>query len=198
MKTPRFSFLVFALLLSAASASAGVFNIPRFVHPSKFALGLEPEISLSGKLGLGLQGRYTHGITELMNVYGILGTGNGLKRFRIGGGAVFDFFPDVEGQPGVGIATQLIYYRLESAGSTEISVIPYIHKSFTSESGSEFDPFLAVPIGMSFSEGQYKSLLTIAIGSNFKMSDSFRVILELGINGANTQTYISGGFVYHN
>lgn len=183
------------------SAHAGVFNTSRFTMPGSFSIGLEPEVHLtseSGGAGVGANLRYTHGINELVNVQGVLGTGNGPKKFRVGGGLVFDFFPDVETQPGIGLATQMTYLRDgENRGRLEAAAVPYIHKTFRSGT-SEVDPFLSVPLGFALVDGtnNYVPTVAVAIGSVFKGSQNVNYIVELGLAVANTSSYVSGGIVY--
>src|SRR4051812_30956228 len=92
-------FLAAGLLVFPALATAGVFDMPQFVAPGEFAIGLEPEITLSDGAGLATNLRYTHGVSDLSNASAIIGTGGGLRQFRVGGNYTFDFFPDIEKQP---------------------------------------------------------------------------------------------------
>ena len=132
-----------------------------------------------------------------MDVTGIVGTGGGPRYFRIGGNLTFDFVPDIDNQPGVGLAAQAIYYRLTDQGELEATGVPYIHKSFRVEEGAELDPFFAFPIGLGFSSGNYKVVDTAVIGASFKNTEHFRYIFELGIDVNHTETYFSGGIVYY-
>src|SRR4051812_7534452 len=85
-------------LLLSLSAQAGVFDLPRFVHPGEFAIGIEPEIMLSNGSGVGVNLKYTHGLSDLNNLQIILGTGGGPRQLRFGGAMTFDFFPDLDKQ----------------------------------------------------------------------------------------------------
>lgn len=189
--------LVLAVAISKP-AHAGVFNIPHFVAPGEFAVGLEPELTLSNGAGFATNLKYTQGITELMNGQFIIGTGGGPRQFRVGGNLAFDFFPDIEGQPGLGFATQALYYRLKgNVGQLDVTAIPYIHKSFKTGSGMEFDPFFSVPFGLGLTDGRYKTISTAVLGSSFKGSEHFRYSIELGVSINNAETYFSGGVTYY-
>ncbi len=183
-------------VLGIQNAQAGVFNIPDFVETGDFAVGLEPELTLTNGAGIGGNLKYTHGITTFSNATAILGTGTGPRKFRIGGNLTFDFFPDIEKQPGIGLAVQLLYQRLRDNGQLEISLIPYIHKSFIKDA-SRVDPFVAVPFGWAFQNGQYKPISTLTIGGIFHLSESIRTIAEFGIAINNAETYASGGIAYY-
>jgi hypothetical protein len=203
--------LAFPLLLASA-ASAGVFSTSRFVNPDSYSIGFEPELTLTGGAGVAGNLRFTAGLSDLTNVTAIVGSGDGPRRFRVGGNMAFDFFPDAEGQPGIGIAGQAIYYRVGAAsappatpgqaqdsptsGMLELTAIPYVHKTFASGAG-EWEPFLAVPFGVAFVDGSYQAISTLALGSIFKLNENFRAVTELGVAINNTETYFSGGVVYY-
>lgn len=185
-------------VLGHSTAQAGVFNIPRFVEPGKWALGFEPELTLTDGAGLAANLKFAYGLGTLTNATAIIGTGSGPLKFRAGGNLVFDFIPDIEKQPGIGIATQAVYYRMdENRGALVATAIPYIHKAFSLGDGNEVEPFVAMPFGGTFSDGNYQGQVTFALGSMFKQVEKIRYVLELGIDVDNAYTYISGGFIYY-
>ncbi len=196
-------FLAVGLAITTVSSftsvahAVGVFGTPRFISPGSGAIGFEPELILSNGAGVGANVRYQYGLTDLNNVQAILGTGSGPRKFRVGGNATFDFFPDVEGQPGIGIATQAIYYRLkEGRGMLEVTAIPYLHKAFISGS-NEIEPYIAIPFGGNFSEGRYEATSTFSVGSMFKSTESIRYLVELGVAINHAESYVSGGLIYY-
>jgi hypothetical protein len=195
----RLPLLLAAGLASQAAVAAGLFNIPRFVTPKDFAIGLEPEITLTSGGGVGVNFRYIHGVTDLINATAILGTASGARSFRVGANAIFDVFPDIQGQPGIGVATQAMYYRIEPRGQMELSAIPYVHKSFALKTGDELEPFLGVPFGLVLSNGRYGYLSSLSVGTMFKYQGTakFRYIVEVAAGLNNTDTSISGGLIYY-
>jgi hypothetical protein len=191
--------VVLFLLIPAFSqtANAGVFNIPKFVEPGKFAVGGELEGTFTNFGGLGLNAKYTHGLTDLLNIQGELGGGFGAWNFRVGSALIIDFFPDIDKQPGIGIAAHIRYgiYR----NLTHVFIVqamPYIHKAFQVNQ-YEIDPYLAIPIGMHFSNGFYNFLGTLAIGTQFKPLPKWSFNFELGIGWWTADTTISTGFTYY-
>ncbi|MBN22993.1 MAG: hypothetical protein CL678_17035 [Bdellovibrionaceae bacterium] len=179
------------------SANAGVFDIPRFVDPDQFAIGVEPVLTLAREegAGLGVNAKYTQGYNDWLNFQGIIGTGGGPQQFRIGASAIFDFFPDIGKQPGIGLATQARYVKRPIAGQTEFVAVPYIHKNFYS-GNTEFDPFVSFPVGLGLSDGEAQTLMTFVMGSLFRLSDRFAFVSELGIGVKNTDSYFSGGVTF--
>jgi hypothetical protein len=186
---------IFGLFL-ANSSQAGVFNLPHFVAPGEFGVGVEPELTMSSGAGLGVNLRYIQGLSDLSNFTGILGTGGGDRQFRLGGAFTFDFFPDTEGQPGIGLALQGLFVRLPNTGSVELTGVPYIHKSLKSQDAL-LEPYFAVPLGITLSQGTYKTIINLSFGSFFHHSAHFSSIAELGVSLNNSYTYLSGGIVYY-
>jgi hypothetical protein len=201
MRIPnRIKYLIVLLaagVVGPLRSEAGVFNTPHFIAPGEFGIGVEPELNFrDDSATAGVNFRYTHGLSDLSNVTGIIGTGGGTRKFRFGGVYTFDFFPDVEKQPGIGIAVQPLYVQLPSAGSVEITVTPYIHKNFKVQQG-DIDPFLAVPIGLMLSQGTYKTISTLVAGAHFQMNEHVGSVVELGVKLNNSFSYFSGGIVYY-
>lgn len=195
-----------ALLLLSASAHAEIAGLTHFVPNGEFAVTFEPAITFSDPAGLGGDFKFTSGITDLNNVTGILGTSGGTRGFRAGLNFTFDIFPDLDGQPGIGIAAQGIYYRVsgsasvsgatDTVGQLETAAIPYIHKSFRSGT-DEYEPFLAIPMGWAFSQGTYAGISQVTVGSLFKNSEHIRYSMEFGIGVNHQDSYIAGGIIYY-
>lgn len=190
-------FVLFIGLGWVPASGAGIFNIPYFVEPGDFSIGLEPEVTLiNNDAGVGMNFKYTHGVSDLINLQGTLGTGSGGRGFRAGLGAVFDFFPDYGMQPGVGIATQTFYYRTPVGGRGEFTVVPYLHKTFFSGK-HEFDPFISVPFGLGVTDEGVDTLVSVALGSRFKGGEKVSFLFEVGVAVNHTNSYFSGGAIYH-
>ncbi len=179
---------------------AGVFNTTRFVSPGSFSVGIEGGVNFAsasgGRSGLESNLKYTHGLSDAFNASGIVGIGNGPRQFRVGGEFVFDMFPDIEGQPGIGVAGRTLYVTLPVDSQLEFFAIPYIHKSFLTGGVNEVDPFIAIPIGFGFKSEEWIGLLSFVVGSLFKSSEHLFFSVELGMALSNTNTYVSGGVTY--
>jgi hypothetical protein len=190
----NFSFAAVSLVavflrVADARASTTVFNLPYYVEPGHSAIGLEPELALTAGAAMGANLKYTYGLSNLLNLQAGIGYGDGERGFRWGGAAVLDIFPDIEKQPGIGLAGQIYTIQTRSSGAVmEAKIIPYIHKSFEIK-GTVIDPFVAVPVGLNGST-------QLSVGNQFKTSSRFRWQLEMGINISNAQTYFSGGLTY--
>lgn len=189
--------IIAALLMLAPAANAGVFNMSHFVAKGSYSIGLEPEMNFAHEAAAGANLKYTMGISDWTNFTAIMGTYGGTKNFRLGGAYVMDIFPDVPGgQPGIGLGTQLTYVQMRTyQGLYEFLAIPYLHKKFLSSANNEFEPFVAIPLGMD--NARDGLLATISVGSILKKSEHFRFVFELGVAVVHTESYFSGGFVYY-
>ena len=194
-------FEVFGVLGSISTVQAGVFNIPEFVEYHGWAVGIEPEATLStwgnsAQSGIATTAKFTYGITPLSNLQIGMGTGSGTKGFRTGGTYTFDIIPNLDKQIGAGLALQAYYYKLKgSFGQTETTLYPYIHNTFHGET-FDYDPYIALPWGMAFYNSNYRSIMQLVFGSYVKASEHFGLNAELGLNLKDTDTYISFGITY--
>lgn len=185
-------------VMSRGALAIGVFNIPRFVVPGEFAVGLEPEVDYSGGSGFDLNAVFTEGLSDSTNVSAIIGSGVGDRHFRFGGNLVDDIIPDIKEQPGIGIAGQAVYYELSGTGQLQLTGIPYIHKNFVlDQANDQVDPYLALPIGFAFNSGTYQVISNVAVGASFQNVDHLRYIFEVGVNLNHSDDYFAGGIVYY-
>ncbi len=205
------ALLLFWALLGAGEARATVFNVVRYLEPGQSDLGVEPEFILSSGAGFGANFRFSQGLNELSNASFIIGTGGGPRRFRIGANLTADFFPDTDGQPGIGLGLQALYSRvgLRSAGTGitetygdagtqgrfESLLMPYIHNRF-SNPGGDVEPFFSLPYGFSIRDGRFQVSSAVAVGSFFHMSRQVAYALELNVGINNAESTLSGGAVY--
>ena len=188
-------------LCFAPEVRASVFTLPQFIEHKSWAIGFEPEATLestnpTGGAGVAITTKFTYGITPLSNLQLGIGSGSGEKSFRFGGAYTFDFIPDLQGQIGAGLGIQAYYFNLRNAsGKLETQAFPYLHKKFPG-SGISFDPYVAMPYGVSFVSGSALAIWQLALGTFFKTSEHLGYNTELGLNLKNSDTYLSVGVTY--
>ena len=188
-------------LLLAPQGRASVFTLPQFIEHKSWAIGFEPEATLEstnpmGGAGVAITTKFTYGITPLSNLQLGIGSGSGAKSLRLGGAYTFDVIPDLQGQIGAGLAIQAYYFNLRSSsGKLEAQVFPYLHKQFPG-SGISFDPYVAMPYGVSFVSGDAYALWQLALGTYFKTSEHLGYTTEVGLNLKNSDTYLAFGITY--
>lgn len=185
-----------SLITPEPTARAGVFSIPYFLNPGQSAIGLEPEMQLTPSAGLGANLKYQYGLGSVSNAFATVGSSGGNRRFRIGAGVTFDFIPDVDSQPGMGVALSGLFVDRKDPSRLEFTAIPYIHKAFEGADGIKIDPFVAVPFGVGFANSTAETLWQAVFGAHFIHSENFRTAMELGMNISHMYTYVSGGVIF--
>jgi hypothetical protein len=189
------TLFLLGLMLPCAASATSVGRYTEYLPAGDLALGIEPEVVLTTSSGAGAEIRYAQGITDLNNFHVVLGTGSGSRAFRVGGALTFDFFPDMDGQPGIGIATQGLYVRKDTRGRFELNAVPYIGKTFESK-GGDVKPYFGMPVGFAFADSRYDTNLQAAIGTIFKASSHLHYGVELGIDVSKSYSYISAAVTY--
>ncbi|MCM0607288.1 MAG: hypothetical protein KA715_14460 [Xanthomonadaceae bacterium] len=188
---------LFFTFTSLTSAHAGVFNIPKYIPSGQLGVGVEPELLMTNGAGIGINARFQYGLGEMTNAHLILGNGVGPRLFRVGGVMTFDFFPDVEGQPGIGMAVTALYSRVSTGARVDTLITPYLQKTISGRD-SDFTPFMAIPIGIVFADNAaYAAVSQFVFGSGFKLSERFRYTIELGLGITASETYMSTGVMIY-
>ena len=197
MKKLNLALILMGCSLFHSYAQAGVFNIPEFVEQKSWQVGIEPEATFADGGSFSNTLKFTYGATPISNLQVGLGTGAGTLGFRVGSTYTFDFIPDIQGQIGAGLALQAYYYKLRSSiGQTEMTLYPYIHHEFTTTGPSSFDPYLALPLGVAFTDGTYHNIAQLVGGTYYKFTKNFGMNGELGVNLSGSDTYLSTGVTY--
>ncbi len=177
---------------------ASVFDLPAFLPPGEFSLGLEPEIITSNPSGAGVNLKPRIGTTSFLNWQGIIGTGSGDRGFRLGATADFDWFPDVDHQPGIATPFTLLYNQLGGDNVISYYFSPLVYKSFKGEA-AEYIPFISVPFGWTIRNSRNTNFSQFVMGSMFKSPGMqyFRFSVEAGFNMNKSYSYISGGVTWY-
>jgi hypothetical protein len=176
---------------------AGLFDMPAFLEPGSWSVGMEPEIIISKKSGAGLNFKPRYGMNDILNWQALLGTGSGPRNFRVGATADFEWFPDYEGQIGIATPLFLEYFSTEASGVLALGVRPMVYKSFYGE-GATYTPFFGVPLGWDLQDGEFKGVIQIVLGSMFRMPKNKRwgFSVEAGFDAKDSYSYLSGGATY--
>lgn len=187
-----------AAAVAPVSAHAGVFDLPSFIEPGQWSLGLEPEVSLSNGTGAALNLKPRIGVSDLLDWEFLIGTGSGARKFRVGATADFEWFPDYEGQPGIATPLFVEYYRIDEDGLLSFGVKPMVYKTFEGKD-AEYTPFFSIPLGWNLRNSKTETFIQIAMGSMFKVpgNDHWKFTLEAGFNAKDSYSYISGGVTYY-
>jgi hypothetical protein len=192
-------FIHLSILLFNEPSWAGVFFLPHYIPTEQRALGVEPEWLLSRGAGLGVNLRYGQGVSEILNLSGLIGTGSEPQAFRVGGAATLDLYPDDDRQPGLGIAFQGIFSQGSLGSTWSLSAIPYLHKTLTNKGAIPMEPFFALPLGKQVLHPSEppQFIASFTVGSFFHYGEHWSSVVELGIGITHVMTYFSGGLIYY-
>ncbi len=198
MRTPMAFLSSLFLLIAAASAQAGVFDLPSFLEPGRFSAGAEAEIAVSNGTGAAVNLKPRFGLTDFLNVQAIVGTGAGERRFRLGTTLDVEYFPDIDNQPGLASPVTLLYTRQQHDGNWTLSVQPLVYKTFHGADSVAFTPFVALPVGWNARGGNLRGFTQIAFGTLFAPSNMTKVkfVAEAGFNLHQSYSYIAGGVTF--
>ena len=187
------------ILFCTPESQAGIFFLPHYIPEGQRAVGIEPQWLLSQGASLGVQFRYGQGVSELINVSALIGTGSDPNRFRAGGAATFDFYPNEGDQPGLGLALQGVYTDTTRGGMWSFSGTPYLHQTFAMQNMIPIEPFLALPLEQQIFTSKTSSQLqaSFIVGSFFHYGEHWSSVLELGIGITQVMTVFSGGLIYY-
>jgi hypothetical protein len=195
----NFRHLVPLVLFAAATtASAGVFDLPSFLEPGRFSLGAEADIAVSNGTGAAANLKPRFGLSDFLNIQGILGTGAGERRFRLGATLDVEYFPDVGNQPGLASPVTLLYTRQSFGNNWTLSFQPMIYKTFHGTDSVAFTPFVALPVGWNAQSDTLRGFTQIAFGTLFAPSNMTKVkfTAEAGFNLHQSYSYIAGGVTF--
>lgn len=183
--------------LFTRTAQATVFDLPGFIEAGKFTVGFEPEVTISNGTGAALNFKPRFGMSDFLNIEGMVGTGAGARKFRAGVTADFDWFPDIDKQPGIATPFFIEYYRVDQDGVLTMGAKPMIYKTFQGEHAA-YTPFLAFPIGWNYRNSDTQGMMQISMGSMFRLPgvDHWRYTAEAGFNINHSYSYLSGGVTY--
>ena len=195
------SLLTLAALLlgpvTPAQASSSLTTLPRFIEPTHWAVGFEPELAFSQNASLAGVAKFTYGLSDWNNAQLFLGNGVGDRGFRAGTQLTADIFPDYDGQPGIGFGGSVTYSRQASLGELALSAYPYLHKSLSLKGANEIEPYLALPVGITFVDGKYLRTSQLILGALFQNTRHFRYSFEIGMAINNTDSFLAGGVTYY-
>lgn len=177
--------------------SASVFQIPHYLEPGEFLIGVESTVHLVTGSGVSGQVRGGFGLTDSLGAHVLVGHGNGPTEFRAGGGVTWDMVPDIDSQPGIGLSTIFVYAqrRAPSPQRFDALLIPYLHKSFGSGTDS-VDPFISVPFGLSYDSTGTVFQSFVSFGGAFPISSGWSLIVEMAVAIVESESYVSGGLTY--
>ncbi len=183
------------LVSHQAQAYFSTIDTGELIAPDKYQVSLEPQLIFNRYEGFDIVGRVDTGLTEATGLRGILGFGK--VNFQIGGMYKWVPFPDVAGQPAIGLDAGVILARIDENTEFNVRLHPLISKRLESEIG-DFVPYASLPLGVSVRKEKTVVPLQIAGGTEFRPLNLPRIsfFAELGININEAFSYVSLAAAY--
>jgi hypothetical protein len=204
----RFASLLrstFSLALSVLCLT--VFNAPNaqayfstiddgeLVAPGQYQVSVEPQVLFDRYPGVNGVARFDTGFNDSSSVRGILGFGK--VDFQLGGMYKWIPFPDVDGQPAIGLDAGMILARVNNQNEFSVRLHPLISKRFETEIG-DLIPYGSLPLGVTTRPDKTVIPVQIVAGTEFRPLNlkNFSFFGELGINLNEAFSYISAAVAY--
>lgn len=185
-------------LLFSPGAQAGIFDLPSFLEPGKMSFGAEADFALTEGTGAALNLKPRYGLTDFLNLQGIIGHGVGDRRFRLGATLGIEYFPDVGNQPGLATPVSFQYMNIRGDNQWSLWVTPLVYKTFHGVDTVAFTPFVGLPVGWNARDGVLRGFTQIAFGTQFAPANlsQWKFTAELGFNLHQAYSYIAGGATF--
>ncbi len=195
MRLIKFVALASLLILSSNifAYGTGLTSFP--IEVDKNVLSAEVPLILNHGRGIGIQGRYTRKLDEIIRVEGGAGIGSGDRSSRFFVGGDFEIFPDFERQPKFALKTFLERATEFKDTVVILGVTPVVSKGLLFW-GNQGHPYLALPVGIGLNNDtkKYQTRISGALGvsGNIPIEDFKKWIgqFELQIDLKNTYSGI--------
>jgi hypothetical protein len=198
MKITHF-FAVLALMGSLLGfggvAQAAIFDAADYLSPSQQSIGILGDMLLSNPSGEGVEAHFKQGINQLVNAEAFAGMGSSNRKFRAGGQANINFFPDSEGQIGISLLSGGSFIKREAAKAMEFHLTPLFHKEVDGFNGNPVNLYLGVPLFIELSQGRYITGSQVAFGGQWDLNQKRKwfAVSEAAISFNHAETYIALG-----
>ncbi|MCC7405947.1 MAG: hypothetical protein IT288_16260 [Bdellovibrionales bacterium] len=188
--------LVSLLVAVKANALYSIMDTGDLLPEGQFRANVETQFITDGDDGVNFNGRFDTWFRDDANLRGVVGFGT--TDIYLAAFYKWVPFPDVEGQPAIGVAGGLAYARFdvedETIGELSIRVHPLISKKFATEYG-DFTPYGSLPFGVASREGDMELPLQIVGGVEWKTLEWQKLTFsaEVGFDVSKAFSYISLG-----
>lgn len=155
-----------------------------------YEMNVETQFITDDDSGVNLVGRFDSWLSEDSNLRAVLGFGT--TDFQVGGFYKWVPYPDVEGQPAIGLMAGLLYASTEGLDDISVRVHPFVSKKFEIELG-EITPYGALPFGIRSMDGETDVPVQAVIGAELKTVnlEKIRFMGEIGFDINEAFTYVS-------
>ena len=192
---------VFLALFSPLALGRGSGHSSYPMPPQSKVVGVEFTGVLSDGGGLGVQGRYTQKVSDLVVFDAGFGTSGGERSGRLFGGLEYEFFPDYDRQPRFSLRGSVETATEFGVRKNILTMAPKVSKGF-SFWGIEGHPFLSLPVGVNLNSQTktYETMIgtSVGINGNLPWKEYKRLVAsaEVLLNLQNSFTGVFFGISY--
>ncbi len=166
------------------------------VEDGKYRATLYPQWNLNGEYsGVTAMAAFETGINESssVRVYG----GTGRVDFVFGGSYKWVPIPDVDNQPAIGVTGGALYANFEAESILAVRITPIASKRFEIDFG-EITPYVSLPLGFTFFDGDTFYPLNLAGGADLKLNnlEDVTFLTELAFSLHDSFSYVTLGATY--
>ncbi len=192
------SLALLGFLSSYAHAYYSVMSTGEILPENQYTLMGVSQFVTSDPTGINVSGRFEMGINEDSGFRGQFGVGT--TDIFLSGLYKYVPYPDVEGQPAVGMNAGIVYASDAGINEFTIRFEPLVSKKFNMNFGYLI-PYASLPIGIQHrTKGRDKNDVAIQIAGGveiaFENLKGVRFMPELGVDIDNAPNYFSIGAIF--
>lgn len=156
-------------------------------------VSLEPTIVFNDLNGYNQIIRFDLPANESGNFRTLIGAG--AVGFQAGAFYKWIPIPDYQKQPAIGLLGGLIYARDEGINYLNLRLHPLASKKLPTDDAGLFTPFVALPFGVTFTDGKTRLPFQLALGTEWQPANLKRVsfMTELALNLHESYSHIAIG-----
>jgi hypothetical protein len=176
-------FVTFSILAAdVAHAYYPTMDTGEILKPGHYRLSLEPNVVFNDLNGFNTVAKIDIPASESGNFRWLMGAG--AVGYQTGVLYKWVPIPDYEDQPAIGLLGGFIYARNNGINYLNLRAHPLASKKFKTETTGVFTPFVALPFGVTFSDGKTTLPLQLTFGSEWKPENMKYVsfMTELALN----------------
>jgi hypothetical protein len=166
------------------------------IQPEHYRAMLMPQLIFDKIEGTNVLAAFDTGIAEDQQIRGFLGIGE--IDFQVGANYKWVPFPDVEGQPAIGLIGGIQWMKIADDNLLSLRVGPLVSKKVETEVG-DFTPYASLPIGLTDYKNSTYMPIQFAAGTEWRtlQFDQLTFMTELGLNITKAYSYLALGVLYY-
>jgi hypothetical protein len=184
------------LVSQPASAYFTTLDTGEVIQPQHYRAMIMPQLIFDEFEGTNVLAAFDTGISEDQQIRGFLGIGE--IDFQIGANYKWIPFPDVEGQPAIGLIGGIQWMKIADRNALSLRIGPIVSKKVETEVG-DFTPYASLPLGLTDYANSTFVPVQFNAGTEWRtlQFDQLTFMTELGLNITKSFSYLAIGALYY-